>query len=368
MFSDYPKKLLLPLEFCLNSADSVSMRLLIKKLNLTKWVLGSMILTGGCQEPSVRQNTSPVYALTTETHTAALSDRNYVDIVWVIDDSGSMGPYQEAVAGAFADFIGNFEQTDLDFIFSVISTSVSGGEAADGKMNNTRQSLTSNALKTNPETFSRNFKSSVQIGTGGSGDEQAMWNLKRHFERFGPTGQTPYLREFAETIVFYLSDEKDNSGNEPAASEPKDPEAGIAIDDSTGLAYLEQYKLILGKDQLKFFAILNPAIADARWTALTEATGGSIASILEDYTVTLNNLGSYVAQQRSFNNIYLEQSAKADGAMTVTVNGTVLAAENWKFYWDFQLLRINDGFINEGDSVEVEFDTQVNPDYIPGTL
>lgn len=321
-----------------------------------------------CRDDSLRENTAPEYEITTESHTAALSDRNYVDIIWVIDDSGSMAPYQEAVADNFTTFIDNFAETQLDFRFSVISTSVDGGEAPDGRMNNTPSSLTSDALKRNPTTFSRNFRSSVQIGTTGSADEQAMWNIKRHFERHGPNSNDPYLREYAQTIVFYLSDERDYSGNDPSANEPKDPENPPPIDDTTGPAYLEHYKATLGTDNIKFFAILKEDLNDARWVALTESTGGSISSIDGDYSVTLNSLGSYVVQQQSYNLIYLEKPAKSDGTMVVRVNGSEVPSEQWKFYWENQLIQIDEAAINEGDSVEVDFETQTNPNYIPSQL
>ncbi|NRA68130.1 MAG: VWA domain-containing protein [Pseudobacteriovorax sp.] len=325
----------------------------------------------GCQDRNTRRDSMPQYEFTSESFAASLSTKKYVDVIYVIDDSGSMSPYQEAMSANFTKFIQSFEGTDLDFHFSVISTSQSGGRCPDGLMNNSHTNLTAAAMATDSAAFVADFQAAVQIGSEGSGDEMGLWNLKRHIERFGPESGRPYHREFAQTVVVYLSDELDHSATSPAASEPETVETGTVSDEdnaATALEYLSYYKEALGKEEIKFFAITSAGLNTVRWNTLVSETGGVSASIDEDFALTLESLSSFVTDQSVFNLVYMEKAPKVDEFMEVIVNGELLPVDNWKYFHSNQLIMIDKTLVKEGDQIDIRFHHQVNEKHIPSAF
>src|SRR5690606_5745771 len=104
------------------------------------------------------------------------SFNNKLDILWVIDNSGSMAPYQQNLSDNFTAFINNFITLGYDFRMAVITSdawladyySSQAGRAAF-KSNSGHSILT-------PDTpnLTSAFSANVLQGTGGYGDERAF--------------------------------------------------------------------------------------------------------------------------------------------------------------------------------------------------
>src|SRR5205085_9381823 len=47
---------------------------------------------------------------------------NQIDILWVVDNSGSMNPYQTNLTNNFSSFINNFQNKGYDFHISVTTS------------------------------------------------------------------------------------------------------------------------------------------------------------------------------------------------------------------------------------------------------
>lgn len=146
-----------------------------------------------------------------------------IDILWVIDNSGSMETSQNALASNFQAFIERFNQSNYDFRMAVTTT-----EAWEKQFhtNSTKALIKDGAvLQTNPkiETHSgvfvmdKNtaninsvFSTNIKQGTLGNGDERAFESFKQTLLE---TGNSAFRRDEAFLAVIIVSDEEDFSGS-----------------------------------------------------------------------------------------------------------------------------------------------------------
>ena len=124
-----------------------------------------------------------------------------VDIVWSIDNSGSMGGYQQALASNLSLFIEDFTQKDVDFKMAIITTDSSVNKDTSNKLNSAE-------LKKNKQGFIDYFKTKVKVGTGGSGNERSFKMAKNFLE-----SNTAWSRSDALLVIIFVSDEEEG-GNE----------------------------------------------------------------------------------------------------------------------------------------------------------
>ena len=124
-----------------------------------------------------------------------------VDIVWNIDNSGSMGSYQTALMNNFSFFIEDFAKKEVDFKMAIITTDSAVNRDSGNKLNSVE-------LKKNKQVFISDFKANVWVGTGGSGLEKAFEMTKDFIE-----GNSAWLRSDALLVIIFVSDEEEG-GNE----------------------------------------------------------------------------------------------------------------------------------------------------------
>ena len=106
-----------------------------------------------------------------------------VDILWVVDNSGSMEDSQENLARNFNSFINRFvdENTDqlVDFQMAIITTDLL---QEDGKFVGGRILRQEDALANRPE-FIADFQELVRVGTEGMGLECDLLSMLRATQR-----------------------------------------------------------------------------------------------------------------------------------------------------------------------------------------
>ena len=140
-------------------------------------------------------------------------ERNKVDVLWVIDNSGSMEQEQQALILSFESFIQYFIDSDLDWHIGVTSTDMSPGPdpGIGGKLRRTEGHIYIDSDTLNPIGV---FSDMAAMGTGGSGIEQgigATWAaVTRHRSCEHNMG---FYREDAKLVVIVISDEDDHSIN-----------------------------------------------------------------------------------------------------------------------------------------------------------
>ena len=203
-----------------------------------------------------------------------------MDILWVIDNSGSMGNEQDALGENFDAFIKEFIEKDIDFQMAVTTTDTRVGY--DGmEYKDSMARLTSENLKYDKNQFMDDFKYLVKVGTRGSGREKGLQASESFVERYNQS----WIREDAYLTIVYISDEVDQSSK-------------------TVQEHLNQIKKVKSNNGLiKAYSILNLnsyyvdryATAHQRYVEITETTNGEIADINKDFYSTLLNMGSTIA-------------------------------------------------------------------------
>lgn len=137
-----------------------------------------------------------------------------VDILWVVDNSGSMKSSQDNLAANFSSFIAKFTQSGSDFRMAVTTSDAflapyyndnSRARLRPGKdLNNNNHYIMTPAT---PD-LSNVFLTAIKQGTSGSGDERAFSSFK---EALTNTVNADFHRPEAFLAVIVVSDEDDFS-------------------------------------------------------------------------------------------------------------------------------------------------------------
>jgi len=134
-----------------------------------------------------------------------------VDVLWVVDNSGSMYEEQEALAGNFSGFIGWAQALGVDYHIGVTSTDMEDPDHS-GKLQGTIRVI--DPSTPNPTEV---FGDNVRLGTDGSPYEMGL--AASHAALSPPLVNgynAGFLRDDAKLTIIYVSDEEDQS---PAAVE-----------------------------------------------------------------------------------------------------------------------------------------------------
>jgi hypothetical protein len=126
-----------------------------------------------------------------------------VDILMVIDNSGSMQPYQDELGTNFSQFLTYFIEADVDYQIAAVTTDVMNEEAGEirGQVINTQ---TANAEQA--------FSQIVNVGVTGSGFEMGLEGAYQALtEPLVSTANADFLREEATLSLIFVSDEEDSS-------------------------------------------------------------------------------------------------------------------------------------------------------------
>ena len=265
----------------------------------------------------------------TQTDSWTDSAAQTVDVLFVVDDSGSMGQEQANLASSFDAFIQEAASWKSDYQIGVTTTTVSfpdgGGLQGDPGF----------ITAANWEKFLPN----VMVGTTGSGTEQGLWAAKIsvsppltdatqeacadhsdcgflhlcHLDGTCGGANRGFVREEAALELVFVSDEEDQS-----------PES---LD-----GYLNFFRALKGFDRpdlLHIHAIVGPpggcssvnGVADPghRYLDLAAATGGATYSICElDFAKGLQGIGeiAFAAQMQ-----YFLTAIPAPTTLVVTIEG-----------------------------------------------
>ncbi|WP_206611137.1 VWA domain-containing protein [Halobacteriovorax sp. HLS] len=258
-----------------------------------------------------------------------------VDILWVVDDSGSMGDEQKALAYNFDVFIHEFLEKKIDFKMAVTTTDATSSK--DGKWSCDPRLLDAAAAKTNEANFVKNFSNCIKVGTRGSGREKGLHTSKSFIERYD--GQ--WMRDDAYLVVVYVSDEEDQS--EKLVSE-----------------YVNFLKSKKNKTGLiKLYSIVTKESTKYRWetigTRYLEAsanTGGQTAHIKKDFYKILREMGGKIVNL--LDSFALSQQP-IDDKVNVKVNGSELAS-GYSYDSQSRSIKFLDGHIpTEGANIEISY-------------
>jgi hypothetical protein len=205
-------------------------------------------------------------------------DSPQVDILWVIDNSGSMAEEQQELASNFPEFIRFFLDSGLDWHIGVISTDTDGADK--GKLQGAGGYRYLDPDTPNPNEL---FQQMATLGTDGSSDERGRRAAYSALTDPLVSGYNAgFYRENASLHVIVISDENDSSGANPSRNEFINFLNGIKLD----------------PDAVTFSSIVGPANGCAtadpgtEYLAVTDAVGGIVESIcVSDWAPVLEQLG-----------------------------------------------------------------------------
>jgi len=233
-----------------------------------------------------------------------------VDILWVVDDSGSMKDEQDALAYNFNAFISDFITRDIDFKMAVTTTDGEGNKS--GKIRSQSFGLTAAAAKANRSKFVSDFGRAIKVGIKGSGREMGLETSGDFFSRY-----KSWMREDAFLIVVYVSDEEDHS--------PDSVQSYINI--------LQNLKV--QKGMVKAYSIVTKELKPSyRWETIgtrymdvSTATGGEIANIKGDFHTTLSDFGYRILELLDS---FPLSGVPVDSEISITMNGVDLTT-GWTY-------------------------------------
>lgn len=235
----------------------------------------------------------------------ASSQTKKLDIVWIIDNSGSMSDEQSDLGTNFSAFINEFITKDVDFKMAITTTDASSADKKGKMVLGSDIKLTSAKAKADEVQFKADFRNLVKVGTSGSGYEKGLEASEGFMQKYSST----FVRSDAYLAVVVLSDEEDQSSK-----------AVSAYTD-----YLKTFKSEAGLVKVYTIADINrtnsgPGItvgAD-RYIAASNQTAGVVSNIRDDFHQSLSAMGDSIIN-------LLDSFALANdpvaGSLKVYVNG-----------------------------------------------
>jgi hypothetical protein len=263
----------------------------------------------------------------TKTETWQQAPTDEVDILFVVDSSGSMAQEQALLSAGFTSFISTIADSNTDFHIGVIDTDMDFDTATRGQLRGEPTVITGN------DNYVALFQSRVIVGTSGSGREKG---LEAALFALSPTMTTGvnagFLRPTANLLVVFVSDEDDCSDD-----------GRLGPDADNLLCYSDRAKLtpvpsLVGqfqalkasKDMVTLAAIVGPdetaseacdenTLPGARYVEAARLTGGLTSSICEsDWSDFLFELG--LSATGIFSTFQLSHGAQP-GTLDVTIDG-----------------------------------------------
>ncbi len=255
------------------------------------------------------------YQDVTENFSQSAEETKKLDIMWVIDNSGSMADEQAALGSNFDSFITQFINKNVDFKMGITTTDTSSDSKKGKIVTGSDTKLTSAKAAANPNQFMADFNTLVKVGIGGSGNEKGLEATEGFMARYA-TGATPFIRPDAYLAVVILSDEEDQS-----------PKAVAAYTE-----YLKSFKANAGL--VKVYTIVNTndvntggnTIGHARYELASNQTAGKMSNIMDRFDDVLLEMGESIV---NLLDSFALAGSPVDGTLKVYVNGVETSAYSY---------------------------------------
>ena len=268
----------------------------------------------------------------TQTDVFKQLDRPLTDILFVIDDSCSMGPIQSGLAKNFKDFIQWATRLKVDYHIAITTTDTDGRKAPAGCFRCGEQLCAAGHTKiitgTTPNAEAV-FAKNVKVGIRGSGTERGLQAAFKALTAPALTGcNKGFYRKSASLSLIFVTDEKDHSTN--------------TLQFYT--SFFRSLKGIRNLDMIRASAVVWPpntpkcpiltasASQGPRYWQLSKELRGARASICNsNWSATLSSIGSITFGYRT--QYFLSRQADPK-TIKVKVNGTTIKQgkqDGWQY-------------------------------------
>lgn len=329
----------------------------------------------GCEKPD------PSFNLTADQQNFLVSPEVVevpakIDILWVIDNSGSMATSQTRLAESFPRFIQNFSQKKYDFHMAITTTDAYRGRFNANelwKRDFRRPSSGELFLTRDTENLTEKFIEAVQVGINGHGDERAFQSIE---DSLAHPANAAFRRSDAYLAVIILSDEDDFSNATTAFLDPlyQDPRVIPAS------YYHDFLSTLAGQDNFGVFSIsildencrnsLNDTFTERkvahRYHELVQLSGGVNGSLCEDFGNSVSFISDTIIQKNPPTTTYFLNRVPAIDTITVVINGVTIA-QNAQNGWTYQSENLSislhgsaSTLIQNGGQIQITYDPE-NP-------
>lgn len=276
-----------------------------------RWVF-ALLLTAGCTDYEIipYDGTDIFYQ----------DPASEVDILLVVDNSGSMQPYQQRLSQNFSEFISFFAAANVDYQIGVVTTDTTINTA--GQL---RGDVISNATP-DPESA---FEDLVSVGVQGSGFEMGLEASSLALSEPLLSGANAgFIRDTASLSILYVTDEEDGSPDAPDT-------------------YANQFLRLKGLNKRNAFnasalVVLDPSQCSPqarqystrgdRYLRIAEQTGGIIGDICsESFADIVTELS--LNASRLMDTFYLSDSP-ALNTLEVSVDGRIVPCDSGEYTYD----------------------------------
>lgn len=226
-------------------------------------------------------NVNKVTFNTSETFNTEVDSLKGVDIVWVIDNSGSMRNEQITLQNNFDSFINNFlvnGKARFKFNMAITVTDLyaknnSNPFAVDS--NGNTYDLSSNRAELNFTEFSADFKRAVNVGINGGGREKALLSADQAYVK----DPSWYANNDHLLVYIILSDEREQST------------------EKTIQQHFNNFTSLKDKpEKVLFYPIINPNTdIDSRYAELAQLSGTQVYDINSSFQNILDNISLNVS-------------------------------------------------------------------------
>ncbi len=280
----------------------------------------------------------PSYMAFSEVFHQNEAEKRKVDILWVVDNSGSMRDEQEALAYNFETFINNFITMDVDFRMAITTTDARNGYR--GKIVGSHEKLNSEFAKANESDFISHFKKKIMVGTRGSGHEKGLETSRALLEKDSLSSEN-FLRKDAYLAIVYVSDEEDQSQGD--VSDYVKTFKGLKANEGLVKVYsiVKMAKDIRTYSNSSWYASYASRNQGKRYQEASVLTDGKTSSINDDFHGILNGMGETIV---NLSMSFPLAKKSVDEQFEVFVNGV-----------------ITESFVHDQETNSIKFDENSTP-------
>jgi hypothetical protein len=304
---------------------------------------------------------------------STLNRINTIDVLWVMDNSGSMSNLQTNISNNMNNFMSSFLTEGYDFQMAVVGTDAWKAEygfspdLAKFKDGSDATSHTG-VFVVNPTTINpiQTFMTNIMIGITGSGDERAFQSMRAGLDSSLNPG---FVRSGGYLSVIIVSDEEDFSHDDATMNESYSQPTLHPVD--SYVTYLDQ--LTRSTARFRRYNVSTVSITDQacldqnpgkkkgqRYMDLADATKGLKVSICSPtFADELERLRSYLIEMLT--QFYLSRTPVVS-TIVVSVSGRIILQDDkngWTYHSDTNSIRFHGSAVpGEGEQISINYDPE----------
>lgn len=358
----------------------LSQKIISKQIQKTILAASSLLLLNGCDKGG---SSFSVLSDSSSFQQTAVFQPRKLDVLFVVDNSGSMSSSQTNLANNFSSFIDRFISKGYDFKIAVATTDAFYGEqflTSSCSLCNANQARFRSGVTPTPVyvidknnfdlglTFEVNrlkseFSSNVTVGITGSGDERAFSSIKAVLNSSLNSG---FHRTDAYLAIVIVSDEEDFSQDSISMNESYS---------NPGLHTVASYHDFLNSFTTDYsvstISILDETCRASlgagrkigqRYMQLADLTGGTKNSLCSAFDTSLDNISATIEASQA--TVYQLNKKPIISSIRVMINGVLIpqdASNGWTYNAATNTVDINGSYKPvTGDNVVINFDPDLN--------